>query len=215
MIPRGKLLALLMIFVAVGGIGATGAFTTVQADRAASVSTAGDSASLLQIDPVSGTEFAEQDGSEVAINFNNGEADSGVNLDSETLDDGVITITNNGDESVTISASTQTVSGATIKFYVSGDDVSVDDTANAVELSENNEVPTDDSLTRYVVDSQSNGVTIGSGDDITLGLYVSVDENTSGSLFSSSDGDSDAVDITADATTTGNAPLSEGTSGGA
>ncbi|ERG94186.1 MAG: hypothetical protein J07HQW2_00620, partial [Haloquadratum walsbyi J07HQW2] len=37
MIPKGKLLALLMIFTAVGGVAATGAFTTVEAERTADV----------------------------------------------------------------------------------------------------------------------------------------------------------------------------------
>jgi hypothetical protein len=205
MIPKGKLLALLLVFTAVGGVAATGAFTTVQADRAASVSTSGDSSALLQIEPASGTEFAEKDSAgEVAINFNDNSA-NGVNLDSETLDDGVIKITNNGDESVTISASTETVSGATIKFYVLGSDVTEDNSGSATELSASNEVPTGDGTTRFVVDSQSSGVTVGSGDSITLGLYVSVTDGTSGGLFSDSDGDSDPVDITADATTSGNA----------
>ncbi|ERG92237.1 MAG: hypothetical protein J07HQW1_02272 [Haloquadratum walsbyi J07HQW1] len=47
MIPKGKLLALLLAFTAVGGLAATGAFTTVQADRTADVTAAGDSNALL------------------------------------------------------------------------------------------------------------------------------------------------------------------------
>jgi hypothetical protein len=207
MIPKGKLLALLLAFTAVGGLAATGAFTTVQAERTATVSTAGDDTALLQIKPATGTEFASSTGDEVQIDLSgNANSPGGVNLDAQTLDDGVLTVTNNGNGPVTISATATEASGpsATIEFYVADSEVASGTTSDGTTLSASgsitSSVPSSSSGDRYIVNSQSDGITINSGNSVTLGLYISVPDSVSGDpeLF---DDSGDAVTITADATT--------------
>jgi hypothetical protein len=215
MIPKGKLLALLLAFTAVGGLAATGAFTTVQAERTAEVSTAGDSNALVQIEPASGTEFADtgSNDNEVQIdldgNENTDQDPGGVNIDAQTLDDGVLTVTNNGNGPVTISATAATSSDATIEFYVADSEV-VDGTTEegtTLKNSDVSNVPTSSSGNRYIVNSQGNGITINSGNSVTLGLYISVaDSFSDGSNVQLFDGD-DPVTITADATTDPNGNL--------
>jgi hypothetical protein len=210
MIPKGKLLALLLVFTAVGGVAATGAFTTVQAERTATVNTAGDANALLKIDDIEDSSFAEEDGDEVAINFNGPDNDgdgtpeaTGINLDSQTLDDEVIKITNNGNNEVTITASASTDNDATVKFYVAADELATSD-GDKLDGVTTPTVPTD-SDERYVIDSASNGVTISSGNSVTVGLYVNVDGGKSGAGTDDIFTGDDPVTITADATTTGTA----------
>jgi hypothetical protein len=104
MIPKGKLLALLMAFSAVGGLAATGAFTTVEAERTADVSVDGDANALLGITPnQEGTnDFVQQTGtqdSELQIDLSGGDAQA-LNTDAATNEEDIITITNNGDDTV-------------------------------------------------------------------------------------------------------------------
>jgi hypothetical protein len=80
MISKGKLLALLMVFAAAGTLAATGAFTTVQADRAANIQAVGDGSSLIQTQPANSS-LAEKTGNQAAINFSNGKA-KGTTRDS-------------------------------------------------------------------------------------------------------------------------------------
>ena len=205
MIPKGKLLALLLAFTAVGGLAATGAFTTVQADRTADVTAAGDSNALLAIDPASNTEFASNDSgdSQVELVFQDPEDSTGVNLDAETLDDEVIKITNNGNDEVTVFATASTQNNADLKFYVEQGDVK-NVGEDAVTLKENvSQFP--DNLPgnqRYVIDSEDDGVVLGTGESINLGLYLSTDGNVNqgDQLFAGSD----PVTITANATDTAN-----------
>jgi hypothetical protein len=104
MIPKGKLLALLLAFTAVGGLAATGAFTTVEAERTAEVNVDGDANALLGITPnQEGTnDFVQQGGtenSELQIDLSGGEAQA-LNTDAATNEEDIITITNNGDDTV-------------------------------------------------------------------------------------------------------------------
>lgn len=197
MIPKGKVLALLMIFTAVGGVAATGAFTTVQAEREASVSTAGDGAALLQITKADGSQFAEAGGSngELTINLANSDGD-GLNLDSQTLEDGVIDITNNGNDDIVITATADTVDSTTAEFYVEDDELT-EDSNIASEASLDQEVSSEtvpNGGTRQAI--ASNGISLGSGDSVTIGLYVSVGDNSQDNIFAADD----PVTITADAT---------------
>jgi hypothetical protein len=56
-----------MTFAAVGGLAATGAFTTVQADRTADVQTAGDANAVLALQAEPNTEFATNTGGQLKI----------------------------------------------------------------------------------------------------------------------------------------------------
>ncbi len=218
MIPKGKLIALLLVFTAVGGVAATGAFTTVQADRTASVSTTGDSSALLQIEPTSNSQFAsDNDNGVVQLNFQDPNGASGVNIDAETLDDSTITITNNGNDQVTLFAEADTQNGV-VKFYLPEGEVvspSSGTVQGATTLANSQDVPgvadpavtpdsgsgNSDDINRYVIDSESNGVTLAQGESVTVGVYVSTDGVSSQTnLF---DQNSDPVTITANQGTTG------------
>jgi hypothetical protein len=206
MIPKGKLLALLLVFTAVGGVAATGAFTTVQADRTANVQAVGDANALLQIVPASNTEFATSDSGQVEINFQDDQdgdstSSTGVNLDAETLDDNVINITNNGNDDVTVFATASVQNSAELEFYVHQNEVSGTNTSATIENSSDvSEVPSNlPGGNRYVINSESKGVVLNPGDTISVGLYLSTDSTNVGTdnqLFASGD----PVTITANAT---------------
>jgi len=114
MIPKGKLLALLMVFTAVGGLAATGAFTTVEAERTADVDVAGDANALLAIqpaeDPANSSFIQQSDTSnqafEIVLEGNDGEA-NGLNTNSTTTAENIFNITNNGEEDVDVWINTE------------------------------------------------------------------------------------------------------------
>jgi hypothetical protein len=108
MIPKGKLLALLLAFTAVGGLAATGAFTTVQAERTADVDVEGDSSALLQVTPnpdPSNSDFITQPNTDDST-FEIG-LDDAVNARASTSAEDLFTITNNGQESVDVWIATE------------------------------------------------------------------------------------------------------------
>ncbi len=103
--PKGKLFALFAVFAAIGLVTASGAFTTVQADRTADVSTAGDASALLAIQPEpgpNGQEYATTNNDQVVeIQLINDTAgSSGVNVNATTEVDNIINITNQGSQDV-------------------------------------------------------------------------------------------------------------------
>ena len=105
--PKGKLFALLAVFAAIGLVAASGAFTSVAADRTATVDTAGDNSALLGL---SGNSTAGVSGvvdstsGEVELNFNNGDGNaSGINTNATTTFDYVLDVTNNGNSQTTLS----------------------------------------------------------------------------------------------------------------
>ena len=114
MIPKGKLLALVLVFGAVGTLAATGAFTTVEAERTADVNVAGDANALLAIQPTEnpeGSSFIQQ-GNTVDDQFEivlQGNDDSGVGLNpqSTTTAQNIFNITNNGEEPVDVWINTE------------------------------------------------------------------------------------------------------------
>lgn len=108
--PRGKLFALIAVFAALGVVTASGAFTTVSAERTASVTVAGDSSALLALQADSGSPNADgtgtaagdtdgyvtETGGQLEIDLEN------VNLDAVTTAEGVFTVTNQGTQAVAI-----------------------------------------------------------------------------------------------------------------
>jgi hypothetical protein len=113
MIPKGKLLALLLAFTAVGGLAATGAFTTVEAERTADVSVDGDANALLGITPndQANNDFVNQGGtgdSELQIDLTGQNGNNGnLNTDAATNEENIITITNNGQNTVSFFIATE------------------------------------------------------------------------------------------------------------
>ena len=109
MIPKGKLLALLMVFTAVGGLAATGAFTTVEAERTADVNVEGDAGALLAIQPTNTTEetefLTEDDTTDSEFQINLEEAQ--LNTNATTTQEDFFNITNNGENTVAVWIATQ------------------------------------------------------------------------------------------------------------
>jgi hypothetical protein len=174
MIPKGKLLALLMIFTAVGGLAATGAFTTVQAERTADVNVDGDANALLAIQPNETSEDSNfiQDGdtsdSTFSINLEGEDGNTGsLNANATTTAENLFNITNNGEEDVDVWISTnggaQTNNGSVnTTFYVDDRELSSGEvTEDAVNIDNridkfNAFVDTDDSEGEFdVVMSES------------------------------------------------------------
>ena len=106
--PKGKLFALVVMFAAVGLLTATGAFTTVEAERTATVDVAGDSSALLALQ--ANSTYADNNaggGSQLQINLNSADvgnsAANGLNPNANTTFDYILNVTNNGDNDVTLS----------------------------------------------------------------------------------------------------------------
>lgn len=79
------------------GLVTTGAFSTVEANRTATVETAGDADALLGIEPVDGVDrHVEITNGTVTIDF------EGINQNAVTVFDRLFKITNNGSDSITV-----------------------------------------------------------------------------------------------------------------
>jgi hypothetical protein len=164
----GKLFALLVVFVAIGLATATGAFTTVQADRTATVSVAGDEAALLALEPVPGSPASIGNNGQLQIELEN------VNPDAVTTFEQVINVTNNGED--------------TVVFYVHETDgdhtAAIDAGVKTSELVTDNGTESDGPSGEGiagddVVDISSPGsgpgtigVQLEPGESITVGLYI-------------------------------------------
>jgi hypothetical protein len=95
---RSTLLALAGLVAGGGAVVGTGAFSTVEADRTATVETAGDASSLLGIEPGQNSgQYVTTDGA-VGIDI----TDPGVNPNATTAIDQLLEITNNGTNEVAV-----------------------------------------------------------------------------------------------------------------
>jgi hypothetical protein len=153
--PKGKLFALLAVFAAIGLVAASGAFTTVEADRTAEVNVAGDDAALLAIAPNASSPngdgaYARTQGGQFQLVLNDsvnpGQGGSGLNPDATTEINHVFNVTNQGTQSVDVGVSI-TVNGdsgisvgsgqsAPNIYLYSGDDTGTDLTSGTVTLSQ-------------------------------------------------------------------------------
>lgn len=124
-LPKGKLLALVALVLAASMVMATGAFSSVTAERNMNVKVTGDKKAFLGIAPSDGpnSAYAKQTKSgELVINFN-GKSDpkgggEGVNPDAVSSFNKVITITNQGTQPVKVWI---TDSSDRVSFYVGSD----------------------------------------------------------------------------------------------
>jgi hypothetical protein len=130
--PKGKLFALLAVFVAIGLVTASGAFTSVSAERTVSVSTAGDGSALLQLG-VSNTNLASITDGQLEIDIGS------INLNAQSDLGVVFTITNNGNDNLNTGVYIADESSeAPDGFSLSGsDDVSYRDGSGNIEGSTN------------------------------------------------------------------------------
>jgi hypothetical protein len=145
MIPKGKLLALLMVFTAVGGIAATGAFTTVEAERTAEVDVDGDANALLAVEPIQPTDesdfIGQSDTEDAPFQL---QLDDAVNARASTTAEDLFKITNQGAEPVDVWIATQGGAQANdtavnTSFYISSEHVvsSPSDQSGDVGVSSN------------------------------------------------------------------------------
>lgn len=99
-----KTVALLTIIVALLAITASGAFTSITAERDASISVSSDDGALLSLAPTSGPNgayFVDSDGNG-AYELRISDAGIGLNIDATTVFEDIFTITNNGTQAVTV-----------------------------------------------------------------------------------------------------------------
>lgn len=194
--PKGKLFVLFAIFAALGLVTATGAFTTVSAQRTATVNVADDASALLALtaapttDPADGSfwspngEYASQNADgELEIDFDTGAGATGINLDALTTIEGVFLITNQGTQSVDVwvEQDTTNVADADITFYNHDNGAG---TADTTSLEGGATKPT-------------NAVTLGTGESVVVSIEL--DSRDTSSLNTQS---SFTVDLTVHAEAT-------------
>ncbi|MFA1610208.1 hypothetical protein [Halobellus rubicundus] len=175
-LPKGKLLALVTIVAALGVVTATGAFTTVSAERTAQVSVAGDSSALLALNPTSGPNgdgaYAAEENGLFQITFGEN-IGSGVNMEAQTDIQDVFTITNQGTQNVSISINDTGDHPDAVTFY----NVSVDGEKATTSAFEDGD---------YYLDS---------GETVTVSIYV----DTAGLDVDDEDFLIETIEITAEA----------------
>ena len=171
--PKGKLFALLAVFAAIGLVTASGAFTSVAADRTVTVNTAGDSSALLGLAPNSSGngDYASTENGELTIdlsesNLNDINDGTGVNINATTRIDHVINVTNNGAQPVdfyvtTSGGGTGDADNFTVEFYEGAD--------TSANLTNADSVST----------SNANKTVIGSGSQTSVGIKLNTTGNVS------------------------------------
>jgi hypothetical protein len=119
---RTRLVALFAVFVAVGLLTGTGAFSSVSAERTVSVNVAGDASALLALEPHqssangAGGYASTTSNGEIEINFD-GVSASGVNLNARTVLDRVFNVTNQGTQSVDLWIAETGANTTAVTFY--------------------------------------------------------------------------------------------------
>lgn len=97
--PKGKLLALFVVFGAIALVTASGAFTSTSVDRTMTIGVANDSSALLGLSP-NGTsqngDYASFSGDQIQVEIPN------ANLDADTHVNHVLVVQNNGNSDVEI-----------------------------------------------------------------------------------------------------------------
>ena len=154
---KGKLFGLLAVFAAIGLVTASGAFTTVSAERTASVNVAGDSSALLALEPAdtpNGDEYAGTSNDQLEIELATENAE-GVNPNAVTEIDSVFRITNQGSQPVNVSIS----------------DNSSSDNSDAVTFHNGS------------TNLESGGKDIGTGESIIVSIRVDTTETDGTSLI--------------------------------
>lgn len=177
--PKGKLFALFAVFAAIGLVTATGAFTTVSAERTAEVNVAGDGKALLEIEPntstsgtaVDGGQYADTSSSTIVIDFDGtdstlGNGAKGLNANAKSTFVQLLDITNQGDQQVDVSID--------VAVNTNNADASDSEISNSV-LIEDTDTGTD--LT-------SSSITLGSGKTSTLDFIIDLTDGNGGEVTS-------------------------------
>jgi len=163
--PRGKLFALLAIFAAIGLVTASGAFTSVSAERTVSVNVADDANALLGLEGNSSSDnanYVTTENGQVVIDLDQTVSPgggSGVNKNATTRFDHLLNVSNQGSQTATITAelSGSTPAGVTsVSLYDSNDGSSI---------------------------GPGSGNPIGAGNQMSLGLEIVTDDTASTGSF--------------------------------
>ncbi|QLG50072.1 DUF1102 domain-containing protein [Natrinema halophilum] len=119
-VPRGKLLALVAFILAASMVTATGAFTSVKADRTAEVKVTGDEDAFLGLEANEEKGYAKNEGGTLGLYLSENAdikgSGQGVNPEAVTTIDNVFTITNQGAQEVSVRLDYQSA-GDTVTFY--------------------------------------------------------------------------------------------------
>lgn len=133
-LPKGKMFALLAVFVAIAMVAATGAFTSVEADRTVSVNVAEDSNALLQLEANGSSnngDYVTTDGGQVVVDLDGssggtiGNGAEGINTNATTVINNTILVTNQGTQEVTLSVSSISGNGSTADMFLFLNDTEV------------------------------------------------------------------------------------------
>jgi hypothetical protein len=172
---RRKYLAALGSLAAGGAaIGGTGAFTSVQANRSVTISTAADTDALLKVDPANGPngQYAKEvdGGNTIALDFTQNDHTSSTGLNDEAfinIED-VLSVENQGTQPVFLSVGVPGGQSAvpTAEFSVSG---------NPNDVKRNAELGSSPSASDL---RSSNGtVELGVGNTNTIGFFFNLDSS--------------------------------------
>jgi hypothetical protein len=162
---KGKLFALLAVFAAIGVVTATGAFTTVSAERTAQVNVAGDASALLALSPTD-SEFSTTENNQLTIDLGT----NNVNPNAVTTDNEVFTVTNNGEDPVRLVVTPEGPNENAVVFGIQKEEFD-----SSTIPSDGTGIPISN-----VVDGDEAAAAIGDGDyvrldpgeSITVGIFV-------------------------------------------
>jgi hypothetical protein len=169
--PKGKLFALLAVFAAIGLVAASGAFTTVEADRTASVDVTGDNSALLKLDSTNSNIASTTSDDQLQLDFSEGD----VNPNANTTYDTAFKVTNNGGSEVTLTISKTGANGNEDSLVLINASDAQSGTINSAETSIT--LSTGESYAFGVVIDTTSGLgsELGSSDsfDVTLAFEAS------------------------------------------
>jgi hypothetical protein len=121
-LPRGKLLALIAVVVAASMVSATGAFSTVKAERNVDVKVTGDKGAFLSLKPATSpnaNEYVKMKSGKLSINLDGSvkkNAGKGVNPDAVTKFDKLFVISNYGSQDIKVTFN-ETPNSKAVTFY--------------------------------------------------------------------------------------------------
>jgi hypothetical protein len=183
-----------------GALIGTGAFTTVEAERTVNVETAGDANAFLALAPAdrdgSGNNaYVEETNGTIQINLdsNSGSNGDGLNRNAITTFRNLVTVSNNG---------TQTVQSLTLSMDVSGDNDAVTE-ADTFEFTVS---PSDGNSNQDTVSNDSNILsgnnsipsTLGAGDSINFGMIIDLINGGAGNDLPTGNGETYTLTIEAE-----------------
>lgn len=125
---RNTIIVLAALVAATGAIAASGAFTTVSAERTVDIQTAGDSAALLQLAGNSTTLVTTDANDLIRIN------ESTLNRNATTEAEFAIDVTNNGDNAVGFYVDDSNI-GSILDFQAGGTETTIVGSANAITIA--------------------------------------------------------------------------------